>query len=121
MELKGDVHAFRIHQFEKVEQFFVTSCHNNASWEAFEEMLSNAEDFYTSLGLHYQVCMPAVHVSSCCAVMMRQSTNLPARRCSPLLHIMPSVVGPAACLHRLPDHTYHLASQQNVRGLNGLT
>ncbi|KAL3141780.1 hypothetical protein ABBQ32_004455 [Trebouxia sp. C0010 RCD-2024] len=46
---------FRIHQFEKVEQFFVTSCHNNASWEAFEEMLSNAEDFYTSLGLHYQV------------------------------------------------------------------
>ena len=45
----------RIHQFEKVEQFFVTSCNNNASWEAFEEMLSNAEDFYTSLGLHYQV------------------------------------------------------------------
>ena len=48
--------ACRIHQFEKVEQFFVTSCNNNASWEAFEEMLSNAEDFYTSLGLHYQVC-----------------------------------------------------------------
>ena len=47
----------RIHQFEKVEQFFVTSCHNNASWEAFEEMLTNAEDFYTSLGLHYQVCL----------------------------------------------------------------
>ena len=47
--------ACRIHQFEKVEQFFVTSCNNNASWEAFEEMLSNAEDFYTSLGLHYQV------------------------------------------------------------------
>ena len=48
--------ACRIHQFEKVEQFFVTSCNNNASWEAFEEMLTNAEDFYTSLGLHYQVC-----------------------------------------------------------------
>ena len=45
----------RIHQFEKVEQFFVTSPHNNASWAALEEMLSNAEDFYTKLGLHYQV------------------------------------------------------------------
>lgn len=50
----------RIHQFEKVEQFFVTSCNNNASWEAFEEMLSNAEDFYTSLGLHYQVFHPVL-------------------------------------------------------------
>eukprot|EP00891_Asterochloris_glomerata_P009648 jgi/Astpho2/9648/e_gw1.00146.54.1_t len=46
---------FRIHQFEKVEQFFVTSPHNNASWAALEEMLGNAEDFYTKLGLHYQV------------------------------------------------------------------
>ena len=45
----------RIHQFEKVEQFFVTSPHNNASWAALEEMLGNAEDFYTKLGLHYQV------------------------------------------------------------------
>ena len=57
------MHACRIHQFEKVEQFFVTSCNNNASWEAFEEMLSNAEDFYTSLGLHYQVgILPFVRV-----------------------------------------------------------
>ncbi|CAL5224747.1 g7480 [Coccomyxa viridis] len=46
---------FRIHQFEKVEQFFVTSPDNNKSWEAMEEMLHNAEEFYTSLGLAYRV------------------------------------------------------------------
>ncbi|KAK9805154.1 hypothetical protein WJX72_002468 [[Myrmecia] bisecta] len=46
---------FRIHQFEKVEQFFVTSPYKNKSWEALEEMLTNAEDFYSALGLPYQV------------------------------------------------------------------
>lgn len=45
----------RIHQFEKVEQFFVTSPDNNKSWEAMEEMLHNAEEFYSALGLGYQV------------------------------------------------------------------
>lgn len=45
----------RIHQFEKVEQFFVTSPDNDASWAALEEMLTNAEDFYQALGLAYQV------------------------------------------------------------------
>ena len=45
----------RVHQFEKVEQFFVTSPHDNASWEALDEMLSNAEEFYQKLGLPYQV------------------------------------------------------------------
>ena len=48
----------RIHQFEKVEQFFVTSPDNNKSWEAMDEMLHNAEKFYSSLGLGYQVWMP---------------------------------------------------------------
>ena len=47
--------ASRIHQFEKVEQFFVTSPDNDASWAALEEMLTNAEDFYQALGLPYQV------------------------------------------------------------------
>ncbi|KAK9828382.1 hypothetical protein WJX81_002118 [Elliptochloris bilobata] len=46
---------FRVHQFEKVEQFFVTSPHGHASWEALEEMLTNAEGFYQALGLPYQV------------------------------------------------------------------
>ena len=47
---------FRIHQFEKVEQFYVTTPYDNASWAALDEMLTNAEDFYQGLGLAYQVC-----------------------------------------------------------------
>ncbi|GFR40484.1 hypothetical protein Agub_g1051 [Astrephomene gubernaculifera] len=46
---------FRIHQFEKVEQFVIASPEGNSSWEAMEEMLANAEDFYQSLGLPYRV------------------------------------------------------------------
>jgi seryl-tRNA synthetase len=46
---------FRVHQFEKVEQFCITSPHDNSSWEMMEEMLANAEDFYQSLGLPYNV------------------------------------------------------------------
>ncbi|PSN59861.1 serine-tRNA ligase [Corynespora cassiicola Philippines] len=44
---------FRIHQFEKVEQFLIT--HPEKSWEAFDEMLATSEEFYQSLGLPYQV------------------------------------------------------------------
>lgn len=44
---------FRIHQFEKVEQFIIT--HPEKSWEAFEDMLATSEEFYQSLGLPYQV------------------------------------------------------------------
>lgn len=44
---------FRIHQFEKVEQFLIT--HPEKSWEAFDDMLATSEEFYQSLGLPYQV------------------------------------------------------------------
>ena len=37
---------FRVHQFEKIEQFTVTSPDNNASWEMLEEMIGNSEAFY---------------------------------------------------------------------------
>ena len=37
---------FRVHQFEKVEQFCITSPNDNDSWEMHEEMLKNSEDFY---------------------------------------------------------------------------
>lgn len=37
---------FRIHQFEKVEQFCITSPEGTSSWEAMEQMLGNAEEFY---------------------------------------------------------------------------
>jgi len=50
----GAAPARSVHQFEKVEQFFVTSPLGHASWEALEEMLGNAEAFYQALGLPYQ-------------------------------------------------------------------
>lgn len=34
----------------------VCSPHDNASWELFEEMLANAEEFYQALKIPYQVC-----------------------------------------------------------------
>ncbi|KAJ4719486.1 serine--tRNA ligase-like [Melia azedarach] len=46
---------FRVHQFEKVEQFCVTSPNGNESWEMHEEMMKNSEEFYKSLNLPYQV------------------------------------------------------------------
>lgn len=44
---------FRVHQFEKVEQFCVTNA--ESSYEMMEEMLQNAKDFYDSLGFQYRV------------------------------------------------------------------
>lgn len=44
---------FRVHQFEKIEQFSITS--PDKSWEEFEKMILIAEDFYKSLNLPYRV------------------------------------------------------------------
>ncbi|KAL8843092.1 MAG: hypothetical protein Q9170_000222 [Blastenia crenularia] len=44
---------FRVHQFEKIEQFLITK--PEASWQAFEDMVALSEEFYQSLGLPYQV------------------------------------------------------------------
>jgi len=44
---------FRVHQFEKVEQFCITSPED--SWEMMESMLSTSEEFYQSLGIPYRV------------------------------------------------------------------
>lgn len=46
---------FRVHQFEKVEQFCLTSPHDNKSWEMMEEMIRNAEEFYKELNIPYRV------------------------------------------------------------------
>ncbi|PSS26607.1 Serine--tRNA ligase [Actinidia chinensis var. chinensis] len=46
---------FRVHQFEKVEQFCITSPNGNESWEMHEEMIKNSEEFYQMLKLPYQV------------------------------------------------------------------
>lgn len=37
---------FRVHQFEKVEQFSITSPLGNDSWKMHEEMIKNSEEFY---------------------------------------------------------------------------
>jgi seryl-tRNA synthetase len=44
---------FRVHQFEKVEQFVI--CHPDESWAIHEQMVRVAEEFYQSLGLAYRV------------------------------------------------------------------
>jgi seryl-tRNA synthetase len=44
---------FRVHQFEKVEQFCVSS--PDESDRTMEEMIGNAERFYQSLGIPYRV------------------------------------------------------------------
>jgi len=44
---------FRVHQFEKIEQFVLAP--PNKSWEIQEEMLAVSEEFYQSLGLSYRV------------------------------------------------------------------
>lgn len=46
---------FRVHQFEKVEQFCITSPEDNKSWEMFDEMITNAEEFTQSLGIPYRI------------------------------------------------------------------
>jgi len=44
---------FRVHQFEKVEQFCITE--PEKSWEMLDSMLAASEEFYQSLGLPYRV------------------------------------------------------------------
>jgi len=44
---------FRVHQFEKVEQFCITE--PEKSWEMFDSMIAASEEFYQSLGIPYRV------------------------------------------------------------------
>ena len=44
---------FRVHQFEKVEQFCITE--PEKSWEVFDNMVANSEAFYQSLKIPYRV------------------------------------------------------------------
>jgi len=46
---------FRVHQFEKIEQFCITSPEDNVSWEMQEEMIAVAEDFHKSLEIPYRI------------------------------------------------------------------
>ncbi|XP_078678783.1 serine--tRNA ligase, cytoplasmic-like [Branchiostoma floridae x Branchiostoma belcheri] len=44
---------FRVHQFEKVEQFVLSK--PDDSWGLFHEMIGNAEEFYKTLGIPYRI------------------------------------------------------------------
>ncbi len=44
---------YRMHQFNKVEQFIF--CLPEQSWQMHEELQKNSEDMYQALGLHYRV------------------------------------------------------------------
>lgn len=46
---------FRVHQFEKVEQFAICSPHDNESWKLLNEMVDNAEEFYKALNIPYRI------------------------------------------------------------------
>jgi len=44
---------FRVHQFNKVEQFIF--CNPNESWKLFEELIKNSEELFKKLKLPYRV------------------------------------------------------------------
>jgi seryl-tRNA synthetase len=51
-DMKG---IFRVHQFEKVEQFVY--CRPEDSWKEHEKMLGLAEEFYEKLGIPFRVML----------------------------------------------------------------
>ena len=51
-DMKG---IFRVHQFEKVEQFVY--CRPEDSWKEHEKMLALSEEFYNKLGIPYRVML----------------------------------------------------------------
>ncbi|KPA76894.1 putative mitochondrial seryl-tRNA synthetase [Leptomonas pyrrhocoris] len=46
---------FRVHQFDKIEQFVVCSPREDESWKMLEELIKTSQDFNESLGLPYRV------------------------------------------------------------------
>ena len=58
---------FRVHQFSKVEQ--VILCKPEDSWKLHEELIKNAIEFFTKLGLHFR------QVNVCTGLLASFSTN----------------------------------------------
>lgn len=50
---KDTLGIFRVHQFEKIEQFCI--CEPDKSWDMWESMINTSEQFYQSLSIPYQV------------------------------------------------------------------
>jgi len=52
---KDTLGVFRTHQFEKVEQFVLTTPENGESWEEMKKMLDSSASFYEALEIPYRV------------------------------------------------------------------
>jgi len=50
---KDTLGIFRVHQFEKVEQYIF--CKPENSWDLFDELISNAEELYRELEIPYRI------------------------------------------------------------------
>lgn len=67
---------FRVHQFEKVEQFII--CQPEDSWKHFDDMVATSEEFYKSLGLPYRVVgivSSALNNAAVCVTSMLMSPH----------------------------------------------
>eukprot|EP00764_Aduncisulcus_paluster_P012535 gnl/Carplike_NY0171/557_a760_1663.p1 GENE.gnl/Carplike_NY0171/557_a760_1663~~gnl/Carplike_NY0171/557_a760_1663.p1 ORF type:complete len:473 (+),score=179.34 gnl/Carplike_NY0171/557_a760_1663:63-1481(+) len=73
---------FRIHQFEKVEQFVITSPEEGKSWEAFDMMIANAQEFYDTLKLPYRVVsIVSKELNNAAAKKLDLEAYFPASKC----------------------------------------
>lgn len=70
--------VFRVHQFEKIEQFIYCDSKNLKSWSSFVDLLENVKSFYSSLNIPFKL----VNISS-------QSLNNAAARKIDLLGFFP--------------------------------
>eukprot|EP00750_Incisomonas_marina_P025016 INCI5289.2.p1 GENE.INCI5289.2~~INCI5289.2.p1 ORF type:complete len:599 (+),score=144.39 INCI5289.2:132-1799(+) len=71
---------FRVHQFEKVEQFCVTE--PDKSWEMMEEMIGNSMEFYESLNIPYKVInIVSGELNNAAAQKFDLEAWFPASRC----------------------------------------
>jgi seryl-tRNA synthetase len=61
---KDDWGIFRVHQFEKVEQFCMTSPHENNSDVIHDEMMNNSCDFLKSIGIPFIVVSSELNYST---------------------------------------------------------
>ena len=73
-----------------MEQFCITSPHDNASWQMFDDMISNAETFYQDLAIPYRMvnivsgttsfinascaCISLIHVN--CSIDIHEQMNV---------------------------------------------
>ncbi|EYB83027.1 hypothetical protein Y032_0345g3124 [Ancylostoma ceylanicum] len=70
---------FRVHQFEKVEQFVICSPNDNESWRMFDEMIGNAEEYCQLLGIPYQiVCIVSGELNNAAAKKLDLEAWFPA-------------------------------------------